>query len=388
MANKRVMFAHHAGALKGDATNYTFGVAHMIHGLQSIGMTANFNLTPINQIGQLETYQMKEELPDVQVTLNKVLDGYPLMFHMATVDGVGPTLVNRSTAKCIFGLAIYPDTSNAAEGTAESVMAASGMFVNSASYTFNITDPFNEEITLVGNNRVWKNASGYGQPLNPNLPSPNFSNPTAFDGGDDSPIGLGGVNSRENMLFETTVTSGDVNGMIADPNCTILPPEVFGVNISGVNMLDEEGHARLSSITVSVDLNREDINELGKRGPYSRTPTFPVDVTCEIEATSHSGDMVSAVEDGIYNTGTSQCSINSNLRNRTIRIATCEGTRLYLGVKNKLSATNHTGGDANGGNVSNSWSFTNQSILTIIHSGDPHVSGSNFWADRAHYLIN
>jgi hypothetical protein len=389
MPNDRIYFACHAGAIKGDNTSYQFGIDDMIHGLQTIGMTTNFNLTPITVIGQLETYEMKEELPDVQVTLSKVLDGYPLLFHKATVDAESPTLGGRSKAKCIFGLAIYPDTNDAAEGTADSVLACSGMFVNSASYTFtNTSDPFTEEISLVGNNRVWKNASGYGYALNPNLPSPDFDDPTAFDGNDDEPIGLGGVNSRENMLFETSVVSGDNNNMIADPDCTILPPEVFGVNISGVNILNDAGHARLAGITVSVDFNREEINELGRRGPYSRTVAFPIDVTCEIETTSHSGDMISATEEGIYTTGEGCSAAMGNLKHRTIRIATCEGTRIYLGVKNKLSATNHSGGDAGGGNVSTSYTFTNQNSLTILHSGDPHVSGDAWWANRAHWLIN
>jgi hypothetical protein len=84
---------------------------------------------------------------------------------------------------------------------------------------------------------------------------------------------------------------------------------------------------------VSTDLNRETIDELGRKGPYHRTVGFPVEVTCEIEVTSSSGDLVSATEDGIYTTGTACGDDLGNLLDNTIRIATCEGTRIYLGQR-------------------------------------------------------
>ena len=133
---------------------------------------------------------------------------------------------------------------------------------------------------------------------------------------------------------------------------------------------------------VSADLGREEINELGRRAPYHRFATFPVEVTCEIEVTTISGTMVSATENGILTTGAGSCIDAGNLGNRTIRLVTCEGTRIYLGRKNKLASVNYGGGDAGGGNVAVSYTYTNFNEFTVVHSGDPHASGPTWWTNR------
>ncbi len=205
----------------------------------------------------------------------------------------------------------------------------------------------------------------------------------------DSPPGTGGVNRRENLITTFLPANGlDVNGMVADSDTTILPPEVFGISDSGTNEKSNgtDFDAHLTSITVSADLGREAINELGRKAPYFRNAAFPVEVTCEIEVTSTSGDMISATEAGIYSTGTDPCLDGGNLVDRTIRIATCEGTRIYLGVRNKLSSVNYTGGDSGGGNVTVSYTFSTFSDFTVMHSGDPNTSGAFTWAGRDTYL--
>ena len=405
MANKRIYYAIKQVGMKVDGTNYTFAAGDECHGVQSAGISTNFNLTQVFELGQQALYELVEDIPDVEVTLNKVLDGYPLLYHQATKDNqagnqtTSPSLAGRSTTKTIFGMAIFPDTNDSAANTPPSIVACSGMFVGSVGYNFPLEEPFNEDLTLVGNNKIWKGASDIetvGNPFNDGFKadSDSISFAGQFANNNDAPIGDGGVNRRENITFAFTGTDTDVNGAIADPDCTILPPDVFGISSSGTNNqpngVDYECH--LSNISVSVDFAREEINELGRRGPYSRSITFPVEVTCEIEVTSHSGDMVSATEIGIYSTGDGACNGEiGNLLNRTIRIATCEGTRIYLGTKNKLASVNHTGGDAGGGNVSVSYTFTNFNDFTVMHTGDPHPSGegvtSAWWSDRATYLV-
>ena len=113
-----------------------------------------------------------------------------------------------------------------------------------------------------------------------------------------------------------------------------------------------------------------------------------VEVTTDIEVVSASGDMVSATEEGIFTTGTTCGDREGNLKNRTIRVATCEGTRVYTGVKNKLSSVNYTGGDTGGGNVSVTYTYTTFNDLTVMHEDDPNGSGSAWWAARDTYLID
>jgi hypothetical protein len=386
MANNRIFYAVQQVGLKADGDAGAFDA---IHGAQSAGMTTNFNLQQVFELGQLEIFENIEQIPDVQVTLSKVLDGYPLMWHLATQAATAPTLVGRSAAKAIFGLAIFPDTNSAAEGTPPSVVQCSGMFVSSLSYTFPVDGSATEEITLVGNDKVWKNTPDHGDELNPDLPVPSFDG--QFDSSDpDSPIGYGGISQRENFMFDYDSSDGlDVNGMVADPDTTILPPEIHGISDSGTNEKEDGQNfgAHVQSITVSTDLGRDPINELGRKAPYTRTAQFPTEVTCEIQVISTSGDLISATEAGIYTTGTNQCDEFGNLKHRTIRIAVCEGTRIYLGTKNKLSSVNYGGGDAGGGNVTCTYTFSNFNIMTVVHSGDPHASGATWWTNRDDYLV-
>ena len=77
------------------------------HGVQSVGITTNFNLEEAFELGQLSVYQLIEQLPDVEVTLEKQLDGNPLLYHLATNGTASNTLVARAAVKCIVGLSIF-----------------------------------------------------------------------------------------------------------------------------------------------------------------------------------------------------------------------------------------------------------------------------------------
>ena len=150
--NNRIYYAIQQVGLKADGNTNAFTA---IKGVQSVGMTTNFNLEQVFELGQLAIYENIENIPDVEVTLNKVLDGNPLIYHLATRNSPTPTLAGKSTEKSVFGLSIFQDTATEADGAPDSMCQASGMFVNSISYNFPADDNFNEDITLVGNDKVW-----------------------------------------------------------------------------------------------------------------------------------------------------------------------------------------------------------------------------------------
>lgn len=382
MPNKRIYFAcQQVGIAPDNSSTFT-----AVHGVQSIGMTTNFNLVNVLELGQLSIYENIENLPDVQVSLTKVLDGYPPVYLLGTRAATTPTLAGRSSDKCLFGLSIFDDTAVTATGTPKSECVCSGMFIGSVNYSFPVDDNFTEETTLVGNDKVWKRDPNY-------VGGPSTFLFTGGFNGNDAPIGSGGVNRRQDLLFaitsSTTGTALDSNGMVANYDGTVLPPDVFGITSSGTNVQTSGVYgAHIQSIRVSCDFGRDAINELGRKGPYHRTVRFPLDVTTEVEVISISGDMVSATENGIYTaTGNALCSDGGNLQNRTIRIATCEGLRIYTGLKNKLSAVNYTGGDAGGANVTVTYTFSTQNDFTVMHINDP---GAVAWTtgNRNTYLLN
>ena len=398
MAN-RIYFANQQVAFRRDGgTDYTAA-----HGVQSVAVTTTFNLEQAFELGQLSIYENIEGVPDIEVTASKVLDGYPLLYHLATQEaaahGHGPTLAGRSNAKCLIALGIWPDTDDFAAGTPSTQMEASGLFASSVSYNFPLEDNFTEDITLVGNDKGW-NTIGAATAVGCSTPPwvmltnagdfdgsdvPKASGTNKVAGGSDPGLNVsqeGGVNRRENLAFNSA-DAVDAGGV----DYTLLPTQIPGVSASGwISPKVGGNETHVQSITVSTDLGREELFEMGTRQPYARVVTFPVEVTCDIEVLSLSGDMINAFADGCGSSTDPCTGIVDNLTAEKIRIATCEGTRIYLGTQNKLASVNYGGGDAGGGNVTVTYSYSTFNDFTVIHPQDPDASGSGWWSGRSSYL--
>jgi hypothetical protein len=128
--------------------------------------------------------------------------------------------------------------------------------------------------------------------------------------------------------------------------------------------------AHIQSCTISTDFGREDILELGRKAPYYRAPNFPVEVTCELEVISTSGDFVSAYEEGkpAYNNTVNE---GNNTAEETILIVLDDNTKFNLGSKNRLSSVTYGGGDAGGGNATMTFSYSTFNDLIVTHNLDP-----------------
>lgn len=346
MAQNRVFWAVEAIGLKGngDTGNYT-----EVHGAQSVGITTTFNLEQVFELGQIQIYENIENLPDIEVTTEKVLDGYPLIYHLATVGAPTATLAGRQNQRSIFAMSIFNDTQDSASGVPLATVEMSGMYVSSLTYTFPTDGNCTEQVTLVGNNKLWANGgdSSYGIAFS-GLPFDNNDQPLAL-----SVSASGGIQRRENVIF---------NGQ---DEVTLLPVQLPGISTSGTN--DKDGDifgCHVTNLSVSTSLGRESINELGRRGPYFRYATFPVDVTTEISFISLSGDLISATEKGTLGDG-------NNLVNSRIKIVTQDGLVLDMGDRNKISNISETGGDTGGGNRTITYTYVNQNILTVTHPQDP-----------------
>lgn len=375
-ANKRIFYACQAVSIaeegrSSEVTNY-----EMVHGLQSVGITTNFNLEQAFELGQIEIYENIEGTPDVEVTLEKVLDGSPLMYHMASSgvhDGSASGLAARAAEKCDLRLGIFPEQfNNLKQGAADAQVEiyCSGMFISSISYSMPVDGNMTESMTLVGNNKQWLTT---GQKIGD-------GSVTEFDGNDfplsnTGPTASGGVQRREDVML-----SG-----------SILPVSIRGVNGSGYSNAINHGGAsvlgvasgaplvHLQSLSISTDFSRDDVLELGRKTPYYRPANFPVEVTCEIEAITTSGDFIFAYEFGdpdLYGTAAS----GNNLQDEVIFIYTRAGYAFDLGNSNKLSSVSYGGGDAGGGNVSCTYSYSNFNELDVQNRANGYV-GFNFLND-------
>jgi len=330
--NKRIFYAIKAAGIAECGTN-SFATAH---GVQSAGLNTNFNLESVFELGQIEIYENIEGLPSVEATIEKVLDGYPLIYHLATKGATSATLGGRSNKRGTLALAFFSDDQDASSGTAISEVVCSGMYINNLTYTFPVQGNCTESVTMVGNNKLWYTGGTYD--FNP-----------AFDNL-DVPLATGGIQRREDVLLGS--------------HTSLFPTQIPGVSSSGTVELQPAGDAykvHLQRVQVSTNLGRTELLELGRRNPYHRAADFPVRVNCEIEIISTLGDLINAVD------------TSDNLINQTIRIWTRDGMKIDLGTKNKLQSVTMGGANAqeNGGNDTIVYSYQNFSKMDSTHPADP-----------------
>lgn len=361
--NKRIFYA--VQQVKIGRSNGTFP---LVHGLQSAGITTNFNLEQVFELGQLAIYQNVESLPEIEVTLNKVLDGYSPLFCLATDYGsevdtsataTNATLAGRQNARCDLELGIFNE--NNTGGASLGRLYCKGMYVSSVSYTFPVDGNFTEDLTLVGNDKVWTGTS---------------TADATMVAGNDRPNTLAGVGRRQFLNMSTSR----------------FPTRIPGIDANGINVATNNIYAtHFQNITVSCDLGREYIYELGSFAPYCRYVTFPVEVTSEFEVVAtDNGDAVSATSYGYYlvagtplsptytagNTNPPSCSnITANTKDEYIKITTCEGLTIDLGSKNKLTSVNYNGGDTGGGNVTVTYSYQTFNTFSVAHTNSLFTGG-------------
>ena len=351
MANNRVFYACQAVAIAPCFEAATNANTRAIHGLQSVGITTNFNLEQAFELGQIQIYENIEGLPDVEVTLEKVLDGHPLIYHLASPGATVNSLVNRSKLRSCVALGIYPDDQDAVTGDAPAEVYMSGMYLSSISYTIPADGTATESVTLVGNDKKWTQRTGL---TGPTLMFANTAAELPEDGdgkGTDAPKNLAstgsGVVRRENV----------------DLDKTILPAAIFGAVGTGAGNAKNAGGdvvVHIQNFTCSTDFGREDILELGRKAPYYRAPNFPIEVTSEFEVIAVSGDFVNCAEGAA-----------SNTNEETIKVVLGDDTSFDLGSKNRLSSVSYGGGDAAGGNATITYSYSTFNDLTVSSPEDP-----------------
>jgi hypothetical protein len=187
----------------------------------------------------------------------------------------------------------------------------------------------------------------------------------------------------------------DKNGAIKDPDCSVFPIEVPGINAYGVNDVSrvndpeaiydpDPNFARVQSVSFNASLARNDINALGFKLPVYKSVQVPIQVTTEIT-------VVSTTDDGIQVSAfTSACQNTAALRPSTIRLALCNGeneknaatvadrdangVRIYAGTQNKLISVSFGQGGTGGGNVQAQYSYQTNNTLTVIAKADPNLN--------------
>ena len=387
-----MFYAIHSVAIKENGTTPTNQVVpiqagvdvapsgrwELVRGAQSVGMTTTFNFEQVFQLGQIEVYEYVELEPEIEFTIERVLDGTKPLWFMTTGPRGSTDLVSRTASyKVDVAVPVYPDTQTRATGLPISMCLGSGMFLSSISYTFPVDGNFTESVTLVGNDKIWSDFELAGDPY-PTETFPGTSSGVFSDGGSDqTQLGFpheaaatwfGAANSPPGITPFTTANGEDATVIGSgvqrresfDLVCSRLPTEIPGVSSSGTlaGLIEH-----IQTITVSTDLGREDIFELGKKRPFFKFVTFPIEVTCAIEAITSQGDLIDAISKE-----PTACERFNNTDNQEIILCICEGLQINLGTRNRLQSVDWSGGEAGGDNVAITYNYQNFNDLTITHS--------------------
>ncbi len=327
--NDRIFYAVQSVAIVPEGNAIT--VDAIARGVQSVGLNANFTLDQVFETGNLDIYANIEDVADVEVTLEKVIDGHPLLFSMASNNLCRTNLVAASKAKSDVYLAVFQDTDTDAGGaTPTNVCWNSGMYTSSVSYSYSVDGNATESITLVGNERFWNDA--------------------ANETGTDATTQWGGA--YDPWAANAAPQSGVVRRVDVDLSESTLP----GIVKSQGGDKTGDNNFHVQSISVSADFGQENINELGRFGPYAKFTSFPIEVTCDFEVIATSGDLQTVSGNG------------TNLTGEEITIKDNSGTVLTLGTNNKLSSVSYSGADTGGGNATVSYSYTNFNSLLVHDS--------------------
>jgi hypothetical protein len=345
MANDRIFYAIQALGIEQagtDAAPTTSGVIKWMKGVQSVGITTNFNLEQVFELGQLAVYENIENIPEIEVTVEKVIDGNGLLYLTACPAGSGD-IVQASKNIANLYLSIYPDTNTSATGAREATVFCSGMRPSQVSYTFPVEGNSTESVTFIGNDKVWSGIvqqSGYA----------GFH--TLNSGSGHTPSQT--VMRRQHFIAPTGDTYSATN-----TNKTVLPTDITNA----------VSYGKLQNINVSAALARENIFELGRYRPYVKFTTYPVAITAEFQVIATAGDKVTAKG---YQKNLSDQGIQLAFKNSTYTDGIENaGQSLFidLGSKNKLTSVNYTGGDAGGGNATMTYSYQGFNYFKVTGGG-------------------
>lgn len=301
-------------------------------GVQTLSIATNFSLDQVFELGQSALYENVENVPNIDISVEKVVDGYALLQHLATSNAVSPTLLGRyNDNRCQMAVAFYPLLNDAASGTPLSYVFLSGVYMNGVNWNIPVQGSVTESIKLVCNDKTWFYAPS-GTPFNITSTSAQFANT-------DTPVlASGGVQRRENVDMVASRWPTQIPGISPGGAAPT------GQNPTGIN---GQLGVHLQNVTISVNMGRTDLLELGRRAPYFRYLNIPVEIDTSISVTpaAGSGDTINAVAN------------SDNLVDQQIYVVLNAGTRIDCGTRNKLVSVTQDGGSTGGDNVTVTYNF-------------------------------
>jgi hypothetical protein len=283
MASNRIFYACQSVSLGGN----------VLTGVQSVGLNTNFAFDQVFQLGQIEIYENLEGIPDVEISIERVLDGNTGNMYSMFGSSLATIAAARKTAE----ISVYDDAFQPAAGgsigvagSATASVKCTGLYLSNYSVNFNLEGPSTESITLVGNAKDWSTPVTHSMTVDTDGP----------------------VVQRKDV----TVSSAPAGN-------------------------------HFQSCTFSIDFGREDLLQLGQKTPYYRAASFPVESTAEFVYNATDATVTDSL---IFNDGTAT-DVTSEA---TYSVSANAGgllTHSYSIPNARVTGIQFGGGDAGGGNA-------------------------------------
>lgn len=340
----RVFYACQAVGMAG-----TYGAEKYIEGVQSVGINTTFDFEQSFELGVLTIYENIEGVPSVEVTMERnLVSGVQPLWN--SISRIGRTAAGNTTnttvpseqvlsvgeARPSVALQVYRENTTLAAPAATGTFSVkmSGMYLSNYTLNVGVDGPATESLTLTGNDYKWEKATT-----------------NAIAGG---PTTTTGSTSASGVVWKRQ----NVN-QLSIPEYLPVGGYVLG---SG-----------LQSISVSIDFGREDIFELGKKNPYYKSPTYPVEVSTDIEFIE-----TNTVTRDYGPANWTQDSTADVTRNTVLGFSVGD-IAVFMGSGNRLTGTSTTGGDAGGGNATITFNYQtfNELAIGCKDSSTKHYNKTN-----------
>jgi hypothetical protein len=283
----------------GTSYNAGYGAAPLseLQGVQSVGFSSSVEFEQVFELGHLQIFENIEGSPTCEMTIERVLGlGNWTLFQLFTGSSAstasgdetrnyGVNMSNFASDRgCSARLSVHGD------GSVMTNQLTAGAAAN-AIYGFQI-DGFTS----------------------------NYSLSAQTDGAVTESLGIAGVNL-------THIPSGSANvdrqvrpaisqpyGTFRRQDCTFSFQELLDGDLNAVK--GRKSYKRVQSASINIDVGREDLLEMGRKGPYIRYASFPVEVTCDVEYNVdrgiNTGTLGGRFQDGVNNASQQMSAIDSD----------------------------------------------------------------------------
>lgn len=270
------------------------------NGFQSISINASVDFEQVFELGCLDIYENLEGIPSAEVTAERALP------ESGSTQWVSLSAAATSSTQSA-SLYVMDDSLLGGTHSPSGVIQASQGYVSSYSVNMPVDGFATDTLTIVCDTLKWERTAG----------------------GTICVPGAAGNTSNNRVKYRNDYSSS----------------ETLDLGIQNVSF--------------SVDIGREDLFELGKKSPFFRAATYPIEVTADFEVLANS---TTARFSPAGSSATKLTFERDQTSNVTSDVAVAfNGYNMGSGCR--LVGTNYAGGDAGGGNATITFSYLGYNYL-------------------------